>query len=246
MAFDGSKFIRGTPFVESHSCPEFDRWLKLRTSDLRVDFRRIERVGSGLHCLKDYIVNLAGFEKELKIDESDGVRKAIYHRVEDQFVIFLKSIARSENVPKSRMENEIENLINLRHPCITGPIGFIFGTEPGSQQELKVVRLYLEGCSLAEVLSVVPVWWTSTLKAKVVAGIVLSLRFVHSHGLLHGGLTTNNILFDAIIAFKLLISKEWDCKMLKAKTKVKVKKERNSGDFRGKNGHLRRIFLRLH
>jgi serine/threonine protein kinase len=93
------------------------------------------------------------------------------------------------------MENEIENLINLRHPCIAGPIGFSFGIDPGSQQELKIVRLYLEGCSLAEVLSIVPVWWTSTLKAKVVAGIVLGLRFAHSLGLLHGHLTGNNIFF---------------------------------------------------
>jgi serine/threonine protein kinase len=46
------------------------------------------------------------------------------------------------------------------------------------------------------VLSVNPIWWTSTVKAKAVAGIVLGLRFAHSHGLLHGHLTTSNILFD--------------------------------------------------
>jgi serine/threonine protein kinase len=55
----------------------------------------------------------------------------------------------------------------------------------------------LEGCSLTEVVSVNPAWWTSTVKAKAVAGIVLGLRFVHSFGLLHGHLTGNNILFDS-------------------------------------------------
>jgi serine/threonine protein kinase len=40
------------------------------------------------------------------------------------------------------------------------------------------------------------VWWTSTVKAKVIAGIVLGLRFAHSLGLLHGHLTASNILFD--------------------------------------------------
>jgi hypothetical protein len=56
--------------------------------------------------------------------------------------------------------------------------------------------LYSEGCSLAEALSVKPVWLTSTVKAKVIAGIVLGLRFLHSLGLIHGGLTTSNIVFD--------------------------------------------------
>jgi serine/threonine protein kinase len=40
------------------------------------------------------------------------------------------------------------------------------------------------------------VWWTPTAKAKAVAGIVLGLRFAHSFGLIHGHLTTDNIVFD--------------------------------------------------
>jgi serine/threonine protein kinase len=55
----------------------------------------------------------------------------------------------------------------------------------------------LEGCSLLEVISVNPIWWTSTVKAKAVAGIVLCLRFAHSLGLVHDHLTTSNILFDS-------------------------------------------------
>jgi serine/threonine protein kinase len=102
------------------------------------------------------------------------------------------------------MENEIQNLINLRHPCIASPIGFVLPIESGSLQELKIVRLYSEHCSLAEVLVVRPVWWTSTVKAKAIAGIVLDLRFAHSLGLLHGHLTASNILSIHIIAFKLL------------------------------------------
>jgi hypothetical protein len=86
-------------------------------------------------------------------------------------------------------------LINLRHSCISAPIGFVFGIESASPRELKIVRLYFEGYSLAEVLSVKPVWWTSTVKAKAIAGIVLGLRFAHSLGLVNGGLTANNIVF---------------------------------------------------
>jgi hypothetical protein len=57
--------------------------------------------------------------------------------------------------------------------------------------------MYLDGCSLSEVLSVNPIWWTSTAKAKTVAGIVFGLRFAHNLGLLDGHLTTTNVLFDS-------------------------------------------------
>jgi serine/threonine protein kinase len=98
---------------------------------------------------------------------------------------------------KSKLEHEIEKLINLRHPCVAGPIGFVLPIESGSRRKLKIVRLYLEGCSLSDVLSVNPAWFTSTVKAKAVAGIVLGLRFAHSLGLVHGHLTMNNLLFDS-------------------------------------------------
>jgi hypothetical protein len=49
---------------------------------------------------------------------------------------------------------------------------------------------------LSEVISENPIWWTATAKAKAVAGIVLSLRFAHSLGLIHGHLNSKNIRFD--------------------------------------------------
>jgi serine/threonine protein kinase len=196
IAYDSIEVTLQACLVDGDCCPEFDRWLKLQRLNVRIDFRRIARVGSGLRCLRDCVVNLSGFEEGSMIDESERVGKAIYHRIEDDFSIFVKSISHSGSVKESRMDNEIENLINLRHPCIAGPIGFITGIESGNREELKIIRLYFEGCSLSEVISVRPVWWTSTVKAKVAAGIVLGLQFAHSHGLVHGGLTSRNILFD--------------------------------------------------
>jgi hypothetical protein len=146
--------------------------------------------------LEDYIVNLSVFEEQSIIGESDEFRNEIYDRLEDNFLVFVKSKPVSENVKELRIEKEVENLINLRHPCISAPIGFVFGIESGIGRELKIVRMYLEGCSLLEVVSVNPVWWTSTVKAKAIAGIVLGLRYSHSLGLIHGHLTLNNILFD--------------------------------------------------
>jgi hypothetical protein len=97
--------------------------------------------------LGDYIVNLSAFEERSMICESDEVANEIYHRIEDEFLVFMKSKPHSKNVPESEIENEIEKLINLRHPCITVPLGCVFGIESGSRRELKIVRLYLEGYS---------------------------------------------------------------------------------------------------
>jgi serine/threonine protein kinase len=183
--------------IDGNSCPEFDRWLELRRSGIEIDFQRIHRLGLDIPCLEDYIVNLSIFEERSIICESDEIRNEIYDRIEDEFLVIMKSKPLSENVSESKIENEIEKLINLCHPCITAPIGFVLPIESYSRRELKIVRLYLDGCSLSEVVSVNPKWWTSTVKAKAVAGIVLGLRFAHSLGLVHGHLTMNNILFDS-------------------------------------------------
>jgi hypothetical protein len=197
IAFDAFHITSEIRLVDDDCCPEFDRWLELQRSGIKRDFRRIERVGFGFRCLRDYDVNLSEFEERSIIIESSSIRNEIYVRTEDELLIVVKSISHLENVEKSTIDDEIEKLINIRHPCIAGPIGFIFPIEWGILQELKIVRMYLEGFSLTEVLSVDPVRLTSTVKAKIIAGIVLGLRFVHSLGLFHGHLTTNDILVDS-------------------------------------------------
>jgi hypothetical protein len=197
IAFNAIDFALQTFLFDGDSCAELDRWLELRRSGIAIDFRRIGRVGFDVPCLGDCIVNPARFEERSIIFESDEVPNEIYDRIEDELLVFMKSVPLSENIEKSRIANELEKLINLRHPCIAAPIGFVFPAESSGQRELKIVRLYLEGCSLAEVVSVNPIWWTSTVKAKAVAGIVLALRFAHSLGLFHDHLTTSTILFDS-------------------------------------------------
>jgi serine/threonine protein kinase len=96
-----------------------------------------------------------------------------------------------------RIGLELDKLLNLRHPCTTAPMGFVVPDELSESRELKIVGLYVEGISLSEVISTNPVWCTATAKAKakVVAGIVLGIRFTHSLGLIHGDLNSQNIFF---------------------------------------------------
>jgi serine/threonine protein kinase len=140
-------------------------------------------------------VNLSEFEEKSIFDQSDEVTNQRYIYMLGLRINFwlLWNQSQIRNVSKKK---KIPKLINLRHPSIANPVGFVLRIESGILRELKLVRLYLEGSSLSEVLSVNPIWWTPTVKAKVVASIVLGLRFAHSLGLIHGRLTTSNILFD--------------------------------------------------
>jgi serine/threonine protein kinase len=88
---------------------------------------------------------------------------------------------------------EIEKLMNLTHPCIAAPLGFVL---PTVSKELKIARLYSRSGSLKDVLSVRPLWWTPTAKAIAVAGIVFGMKFLHSFGVIHGSLKPSNVLFD--------------------------------------------------
>jgi serine/threonine protein kinase len=156
--------------------------------------------------LRDYTVTLSTFQERSILSGSDEIPNQIYHRIEDEFLVNMKSNPHSDNFS----ESGIEKMIDLRHPCIVGPIGFVFPIESGSREELKIIRLYLEGCSLFEVISANYLWWTSAVKAKAVAGILLGLRFAHSLGLLHGHLTANNVLFDSDHCIQIVDSKADD------------------------------------
>jgi serine/threonine protein kinase len=176
------------------SCPEFGRWQQLIRLGLNVDFRRILKIDSEFGDLNDYLIDLSVFETGSMHDELSVILREKYPRCEDGLSVLVKSVNGLKSTESLRIE--IEHLLNLFHPCILSPIGFIIGGESTISKELKIVRLYAEDKSLSEVLSINPVWWTSTAKAKAVVGIVLSLWFAHSLGLIHAHLNSKNILFD--------------------------------------------------
>jgi hypothetical protein len=78
------------------------------------------------------------------------------------------------------------------------PIGFIFQPASGSvsSRKLKIVRLSVEFCSFAKVISENPGWSTATAKAKAIVGLGFGLRFLHGFRFLHGRLNSNTIHFD--------------------------------------------------
>jgi hypothetical protein len=172
-------------FQEGDSFRDCQGWLRVRNSDIAIDFRRILKIDFDLpeftHCPFEII------------SESTEIEPEISRGLDDCSMIVVKSISRSDSMEDSVIKQNIMKLINLSHPCIIAPIWF---TVPIGSPELKLWQLYSKSPSLAEVLSDNPAWWTPTAKAKAVVGLVLGLRFAHSFGLIHGHLTTKNIVFD--------------------------------------------------
>jgi serine/threonine protein kinase len=162
-----------------------------------VDFRRLLSFNSGLPDLTTYSIDLSEFEERTVLNEWNEILSETYERLADGCLIVVKSIKVSNCLESRKIEKELENVMNLSHPCIASPIGFVFPAKSSSLQELKIARLSFEGGSLAEILSVSPDWWTPTAKMKTIVGIGFGLQFAHSFGLIHGDLTANNIFFDS-------------------------------------------------
>jgi hypothetical protein len=127
--------------------------------------------------------------------ESEGICRGIYEGCEDGLRIEVRSLKFRESVKDCEVEEMIERMMNLRHPCIAGTIGVIFGR--GGSRELEIFGISSSVISLSEVVSSPPKWWTPTAKAKTIVSLVLGLRFAHSHGILHGQLTMKDVRLNS-------------------------------------------------
>jgi serine/threonine protein kinase len=127
----------------------------------------------------------------LRANERFSTQK--YQECDTDFEIVVKSMNVSVCIDIAHLDRNIENMMNLRHPCISSPIRVVIGSP---LQALQIVQSYFGGGSLSEVISASPEWWTPTTKVKTIVGIVLAMRFAHSFWLLHGDLTGANVVFD--------------------------------------------------
>jgi serine/threonine protein kinase len=148
--------------------------------------------------LESFVVDLSMFEGVREIGfvkSSSGSEVSVkqYSRQSDGFEIVVKSFDSfgCENVDEILYELFI--LAQLKHRCIAPLIGFVLPTD---STPLKTATLYYCCDSLEEVQMNNPVWWTSTTKAKAIAGIALGMKSAHRMDIVHGSLNPNNIMFD--------------------------------------------------
>jgi serine/threonine protein kinase len=160
--------------------PEPDRFLPtiqaLRSvADLRISLNPRKAMQILSHAW-------AASSGEIKFHETlDGVRQAI------------KTIAMDAN-----LESDIATLAEFAHPCVLRTEGFI---RMGDSANVAVVTELMENGALPDNLSrkrrgKLPRLRSPTKISKIVAGVVLGMRFMQSYGCVHGHLKPANILLD--------------------------------------------------
>jgi hypothetical protein len=118
------------------SCHEYARWKQLRNLWIRVDFRQIRRFNSGLPSRLDCLLNLTGFREGSQLSANEGFLRQKYEECDNGFEIVVKSLDLSVCDEIPNLESAIENLMNLRHPCISSTIGFVIRSP---LQELEII-----------------------------------------------------------------------------------------------------------
>jgi serine/threonine protein kinase len=115
-------------------------------------------------------------------------------------VLAVKHIGISPSFESDRLLREIEVLRSLKHPCIVRIIGYSLPTEKGCR-EARIATEFMSNGSLEDVLSRVkrgdvPEFWSHQNITKMMIGLVLGMKYLHSRNIIHRDLKPANILID--------------------------------------------------
>jgi serine/threonine protein kinase len=111
----------------------------------------------------------------------------------------VKYIGIGPTFDSDRLLQEIGVLTALNHPCIVRIIGY---TLPNAEcREARIATEVMRKGSLENVLNRVkrgeiPDFWSHTNITKMMIGVVLGMKYLHSRGIIHRDLKPGNILLD--------------------------------------------------
>jgi serine/threonine protein kinase len=141
--------------------------------------------------------------KEIRpIGEGDfGVVKLVEDRSTHE-LIALKTFYRktwNDDEVGERFMKEIELLLKWQHPCFRPIVGY---TAPTVSMPGQIGMLFAVDGSLRDALDLSqqrkpPSFMNETGVSIIILGLVLGMRFAHSHGMIHRNMKPQNILLDS-------------------------------------------------
>jgi hypothetical protein len=109
LAHDPDSDLSQLAFSDFYFCSVFDRWRRVRESDVVVDFRPILKPRPDHPCFKDSVFDITELEEQPILFEADRSSSRLYRMRQDRSLIVVKSICLSDSISKSQIESEIAN-----------------------------------------------------------------------------------------------------------------------------------------
>jgi serine/threonine protein kinase len=150
--------------------------------------------GKGYNGLKMSVENLEEV-KELESGRFGVVRLMKHNRRKEEFV--MKSLP--GDFGNDQLQRELSILCSLNHKCIVKIAASILPDE--TSRELRIVTEFIGNGSLEDVLlnvekGQIPIFWKRENITKMIVGVVLGMRYLHSQDIFHGDLKPGNLLID--------------------------------------------------
>ena len=165
----------------------------------------IVRIREMKYCFDDFnaehqsfMHSLDGFRRLNRICEGLFGRTDVY-KSEDGVKYCVKT-SKSKCMPADVFEalrhREPEVMGEIAHPCL---VRFLGSVDAGSKY--MIITEYMANGSVSDLIHSgtdqrSPEWWNATTKVLVLIGTLLSLRYLHKRGHIHGMLSTSSILLD--------------------------------------------------
>ena len=162
-----------------------------------------ERIGfKTVQLFKDQILGIGSYGKVCKA-ECDGLlcaSKVIHETLFDPTAQQLIAPQREHRLPVRRFEQECEFLSTLRHPNVIQYLGMY--QDPDTPY-LSVLLMELMDKSLTHFLETSPQPIPYHIQVNLCHDITLALSFLHSNGIVHRDLSSNNVLMISNIRAKV-------------------------------------------